>query len=378
MTKHTSNRLTQAQCKKAGPGKHSDGNGLMLWVKPSGSKSWVQRIVIQGQRRNLGLGGYPLTSLPEAREKAFHNRKIARQGGNPVTDSPKVPTFKQAAAKVIALHMPTWRNGSKSAAQWEASLKDYAFPKIGNMPVDAIEAGNVMQVLKPIWVSKHETARRVRQRIGAVMKWAIAEGYRSDNPAGEAISAALPRNGNGTKRHMKALHYSQVSTALQTIRESQGAETTKLALEFIILTAARSGEVRLMTWEEIDFDKAVWTVPAERMKAGKEHRVPLSARAVRILERAKGLHPSLVFPSVTGKAMSDNTLSKLCRENQVGCVPHGFRSSFRDWASEVAKAPREVSEACLAHTVKGVEGAYFRSDLLEARRSLLEQWAKYI
>ena len=235
-----------------------------------------------------------------------------------------------------------------------------------------------MACLLPVWNEKRETARRVRQRIGAVMKWAVANGYRQDNPAGEAIAAALPKS-TGVQKHMRALPHADVAAALASVRASGAWASTKLAFEFLVLTAARSGEVRFATWNEIDLDGAVWTVPAERMKAQREHRVPLSDRALGVLREAREYADGsgLLFPSQTGRVLSDTTISKLVKEQGIAAVPHGFRSSFRDWCSDTGQA-REVAEMALAHVVRGVEGAYARSDLFERRRSLMDRWAAYI
>ena len=364
------------------PGRHGDGDGLYLLVKPSGAKSWVLRTVVRGRRCDIGFGGYPLVSLVEARAAAFDNRKLARAGGDPLAlkRRPDIPIFEEAARTVIAIHKPTWRDGGKSAGQWESSLRQYAFPRLGAKRVDTIATADVMAVLLPIWTEKAETARRIRQRIGAVMKWAVAQGYRGDNPAGDAIAAALPRTG-GTRRHFRAVHHSEVGDVIRVVRGSQASLAARLAFEILVLTAARSGEVRGATWSEIDMDAATWTIPGERMKAGREHRVPLSGRALAVLDEARALDDGsgLVFPASAGhKSMSDSTLSKLLRELSIDAVPHGFRSTFRDWCSEAAHAPREVAEACLAHVVKGVEGAYARSDLLDRRRKLMDRWAAYL
>lgn len=221
----------------------------------------------------------------------------------------------------------------------------------------------------------------MRQRIGAVMKWSVAQGHRQDNPAGDAIAAALPKN-NGGKKHHRAIHYTEVGDAVRVIRESRAGEPVKLAFEFLVLTAARSGEVRGARWDEMDFEANAWTVPGERMKAKREHRVPLSGRALEILGEAAQFNDGsgLVFMGTrTGNPMSDATLGKLLREHGVDATPHGFRSSFRNWASERARAPREVSEAALAHTVKDkTEAAYMRTDLFEVRRELMGSWARFI
>ena len=364
------------------PGRHGDGNGLHLFVKPSGAKSWVLRSVVRGRRCDIGLGGYPLVSLAEARAAAFDNRKLARAGGDPLAlkRRPDIPIFEDAARTVIEIHKPTWRDGGKSAGQWESALRQYAFPRLGAKRVDTITTADVMAVLLPIWTAKAETARRVRQRIGTIMKWAVAQGYRDDNPAGDAIGAALPK-ANGACRHFRAVHHSEVGDVIRAVRESQASLAARLAFEFLVLTAARSGEVRGAAWSEIDTDAATWTIPGERMKGGREHRVPLSGRALAVLDEARALDDGsgLVFPAPAGrKPMSDSTLSELLRELGIDAVPHGFRSTFRDWCSEAAQAPREVAEACLAHVVRGVEGAYARSDLLDRRRKLMDRWAAYL
>ena len=364
------------------PGKYGDVHGLILRVRPSGSKQWIWRGTVRGRRVDLGLGGYPYTTLAEARDKAFDYRKLARDGGDPRTLAAGaqngVPTFRDAVEKVIEIHRVAWRGG-KNEAQWRSSLSNYAYPRIGRMRVDDVTTTDVMAVLLPIWNVKRVTAKRVRQRIGAVMKWAVAQGYRTDNPAGEAIGAALPRGGARTK-HFKALPHSEVAQAIATIRATDSWPPGKAALEFQILTAARPGEVRAADWSEIDVENRVWTIPAKRAKSGREHRVPLVARAIEVLEEARLFsHGSgLIFPSVTGRMIHGGTLPKLLARHGIKAVPHGFRSSFRDWCGETGQA-REVAEAALAHVVKNqVEAAYARSDLFERRRELMEAWAEYV
>ena len=368
------------------PGRYGDGrgsHGLSLLVKSTStdrmSKTWSQRLRIDGGLVSIGLGMYPIVSLSEARAKALDNRRAVEQGRDPRVTVTGVPTFSQAADKVIALHAETWRDGGKSAKQWASSLNAYAMPTLGRRPVDAITTAHVLAVLMPIWNEKRETARRVRQRMSAVFQWAVAAGLRSDNPAGDAIGAALPRGGNGVKHHT-ALPHADVGDALAKVRESGAYLTTKLAMEFAVLTAARSGEVRGATWAEIDLEAATWTIPASRMKAGREHQVPLSAPALAVLEQASLLRDDsgLVFPSTRGREISDSTLSKLLRELGIAAVVHGFRSSFRDWAADTGQG-RDVAEAALAHTVRdATEAAYFRSSLFERRRELMEAWSKYI
>ena len=367
--------------KPYGPDKYIDEHGLILRVMPSGSKQWIWRGTIQGKRRDLGLGSYPYVSLSEARQKAFDYRKLARAGGDPAALRSKraVPTFREALESVLEIHSPGWKDGGKSEKQWRASLKTYAFPRVGDKRVNEIDTADVMNVLLPIWTKKAETARRIRQRIGAVMKWAIAQRYRQDNPAGEALGAALPKNA-GNVKHFRAVPYSEVGAAIQKVRESDAGVTAKLLFEFITLCACRSGEARKAQWSEIDFEAANWIIPESRMKAGKEHRVPLSARAIEILREAESVRQNdYVFPSSTGRVLSDGTLTKLARSLEISGTVHGMRSAFRDFASERTNTPHAVMESALAHTIKNrAEAAYARSDLLERRRELMEIWANYI
>ena len=361
------------------PGLYWDEHGLVLRVKPSGYKQWIQRLFIHGKRRELGLGPLRLVTLAEARDAALANRKVARAGGDPRTRRRRsVPTFEKAAAKVFAMHRPNWTD--RHAGQWMSTLRAYAFPKIGRKRVDHISPADVMGVLLPIWHEKHQTAKRVRQRIGTVMRWAIAQGHRVDNPAGDAIGAALPRPPH-VQKHYKALPYGEVAGAIEAVLASEARVTVKLGFELLVLTASRSGEVRGARWAEIDLEGGVWTIPAERMKSRREHRVPLSARAREILDRAKVYAPrsELVFPSARGLVLPSFEFAGLLKALGIGAVPHGFRSSFRDWAAERTDAPRAVMEAALAHAVRNrVEAAYARSDLFERRRVLMEQWAEYL
>jgi len=381
--RHPDKALTAAFCRNvAESGRYCDGNGLYLHVDPSGARRWVQRLVFRGKPHVLGLGSYALVSLADARELALANRKLARSGGDPLAAKRRahgMPTFEEAAAKVLEQKRGAWRN-PKHAHDWPKSLRLYAFPRIGDKLVSEVTSADVLQVLTPIWHDKPETARRVRQRISAVMKWAVAMQHRPDNPAGDAVGQALGRQ-QAVVRHMPALPHGEVAGAVEAIRASRAWSGTKLAFEFLVLTAARSGEVRLATWTEIDFDAAVWTVPAVRMKAMREHRVPLCERALEILDEAAALGDGteIVFPSRRGKTLSDMTLSKLVKEQGIDAVPHGFRSSFRDWAAERTNHPREVVEAALAHVVQNqVEAAYARSDLFERRRTLMNDWEAYL
>ena len=364
------------------PGVYGDEHGLRLRVRDAGSKQWTWRGTVNGVRRDVGLGGFPYVSLAEARQAAFDYRKLARAGGDPLAlkRRPDVPTFAEAVEIVIGIHRKGWKDAGKSEKQWRASLSAYALPRLGRKRVDQITTADVMAVLIPHWHTKHETIRRVRQRTGAVMKWAVAQGYRGDNPAGDAIGAALPKNGT-VRQHQRALPFAEVGAALDKVKSSGASRTTILAFEFLVLTACRSGEVRLARWHEVDLDSATWTVPAIRMKAKRDHRVPLSTRALAILDEARKFTDAsgFIFPSVTGRALSDNTLSKLIRELKIDAVPHGFRSSFRDWAAECSDAPREVCELALAHVNSDrVEAAYRRTDLFERRRALMESWSHFL
>ena len=363
--------------------RYGDGNGLYLLVKPGvrGGKSWVQRLTIQGVRRDLGLGSAELVSLQEARQRAFENRRIARAGRDPrAVDSRNSPVFSEAAEAVIAMHRPAWKAGGGSEHQWRASLAQYVYPRMGRKAVHAIDTSDVMAVLLPLWTVKHATARRVRHRISAVMNWAIAQGFRRDNPAGEAIGAALPKVDAAPVRQ-RALPYALVGSAVAKVRDSNASLALRLALEFLVLCAVRSREARLACWEEVDLNAAVWTIPAMRMKGNRVHRVPLSDRAVAVLHHATEIRiNSLVFPSATrGQPMTAAALGRLLRRLGVDAVPHGFRSSFRDWAAERTETPHAAMEAALAHAVRNpVEAAYARSDLFERRRILMQAWADYL
>lgn len=360
-------------------GKYGDQHGLILRVRPTGSKQWIWRGTVSGRRVDLGLGGYPYTTLREARERAFECRKASRSGVDPRARNRRCPTFAEAVEAVIAMHRPSWRPSGGSEAVWRRTLGTYAVPRLGRMQVDEITSADIMAVLKPIWSEKAVTAQRVRQRIGAVMRWAIAEGHRADNPAGDPITAALPRNGRQA-RHFRALPHGEVAAALATVRQAPAAASVRLSLEFLVLTAARTGEVRGARWEEIDREAGVWKVPGSRMKTGREHRVPLSRRALEVLEEVR--EPGggdLIFPSARSirRPLGEGTWRGLLRRLGIAATVHGFRSSFRDWCGETG-VPREVAEACLAHAIRNqAEAAYARSDLLERRREVMEAWAEY-
>ena len=355
------------------PGRYGDGyggHGLSLLVKLAAhggvSKSWAQAIRPNGRTTSIGLGAYPVVTLAAARDPRRRTRRV--------------PTFAQACETVIAIHAESWK-GARNEREWRATLREYAMPSLADRRVDAIDTADVMAVLVPIWTTKRQTARRLRQRIGAVMKWAVAQGHREDNPAGDVLSAALPNNRIAAK-HQRALPHAEVGAALARVRGCGAYPGTVLSFEFLVLTAARSGEVRNARWTEIDRAGAVWTVPGERMKAGREHRVPLSPRALEVLDEAAERLAGggdLVFPSPTGRVANHSLMAILLRELAIGAVPHGFRSSFRDWAAECTDAPREVCELALAHVNSDrVEAAYRRSDLFDRRRILMNDWAVYV
>ena len=363
---------------------YTDGrgaHGLSLRVQPNGFRHWYQHIRIDGRYTNLGLGGYPIVTLEEARAAAAANARLVANGGDPRATARGAPTVSRTLDALIARDSPTWRNAERTAKDWRSSLANHA-PAILLRRVDAVTSRQCINALTPLWNTKRETARKVKHRLSAVFKLAVAEGHREDNPV-DAVDAALPKRRGAAQRpgNHRALPHGEVRDALAAIAATDAWAGTKLAFRFLVLTAARNSEVRLATWDEMDLDAALWTIPAARMKAATEHRVPLNDAALTVLEEARSIaDPSgLVFPSVTGRPMSNSTLSKLLRENGVAAVPHGFRSSFRDWAAECTPFAREVMEAALAHRVPGaVEAAYFRSDLLEKRRELIQRWADYI
>lgn len=381
-------KLTVLQVKAAKlPGRYSDGQGLMLQVKPSGARSWVVRVQVNGKRRDFGLGSANDITLSEARESAAATRKLFRAGNDPVAAkrasqaaSAAIPSFREAAERAHADQKSGWRN-LKHQAQWLSSLEAYAFPSLGQLRVDEVDAAMIGAALTPIWLSKPETARRVRQRITAVLDWAHGKGLRASEAPTRSIGKLLPRQ---PKRdgHFAAMPYSELASFMEalTARDTMG----RLALRFLILTACRSGEVRGATWDEIDLSKNEWTIPAGRMKAGKAHIVPLSKAAVNVLTKVESLRTTAgnqhIFPGLRGKQLSDMTLTKVLRSAEpTNATVHGFRSSFRDWAAECTQISGEVVEAALAHTNSNrVEAAYRRTNYLEKRRPLMERWAEYV
>jgi integrase len=366
------------------PGKYADGNGLYLVVDPSGAKRWLLRIMIQGKRTDMGLGGADLVSLAEAREKAFEFRKVARAGGDPLAakrEARKIyPTFKVAAETVHEEHKAAWSN-PKHVQQWINTLTQYAFPIIGDMKINKIETPDVLRVLSPIWLKKPETARRVRQRMASVFDWAKASGYREgDNPV-EGVSRGLPKQIDRDKHHA-AMPFAEVPDFMKQLRDNDANRISKLAFELLILTATRTSEILLARKSEIDLKAKVWTIPAERMKAKRVHRIPLSDRAIEILKEAMTLSAGsdYLFPGRSNeKPMSNMVFIAMLRRMEINYTPHGFRSSFRDWAAETTSFPREVVEMALAHTIENkVEAAYRRGDLLDKRRELMTAWSRVL
>ena len=373
------------------PGRHGDGDGLYLHVAPSGTKSWVQRIVINEKRRDIGLGSYPTVSLAQARSLASANRSAVSEGRDPLAEkkqaknlaripTPSIPTFAEAAARVIELRRPIWSN-PKHAAQWQSTLETYAFPVIGKKTVDEIAPSDVLAVLEPIWTVKNETATRVKQRIETVMDWAVQHDYRRYNPAGKALLTALPVF-RKEEEHHPALPYEQVSWAIKKVRDSTANQLTKLAFEFLVLTAARSGEVRNANWGEILWDRRTWEISAIKMKARRPHRVPLSGRAMEILHEAWCITgpDGLIFPSTPGgSSASDMTYNVMLRRLGIPAVPHGFRSSFTDWAEEQVSDSSGPADAALAHQEKNkTRRAYKRTDFFQQRIGLMQKWADYV
>ena len=360
---------------------YADGDGVR--------KTWTQRLTINGRATNVGLGGYPVVGLAEAQKKALENWRAAEAGEDPRrrkrtptgTTIPTVVTLAEAVEAVIELRADGWKDGGRSAGSWRRSFECYILPTLGAKPVGAITPADLLAVLAPLAHSRPETCRKLRTRVGVVVRWAVAQGYRSDDPM-LAVAAAMPSNGAHQVEHHKALPAAEIAEAMKKIDASGAGQATRLAFRLLVLTATRSGEARGAEWGEIDTTAQIWTVPASRSKTGRPHRIPLSAQALAVLEQAEALRDAsgsdLVFPSPrTGRALSGGALSKLCSEHDLGMTPHGVRASFRTWCGEVG-VPREVAEAALGHVAEAVERAYARSDLLEARRAVMTRWGTYI
>lgn len=382
--RHPQKALTSVRINSlTAPGRYGDGNGLYLVVDPSGAKRWVLRTVVQGTRRDIGLGGLRLVSLAEARAKALEYRQLARNGGNPVEARRRakaVPTFADAALSTIKQHRAGWKN-EKHASAWTNTLATYVFPVMGEKRVDQIETADVLRALSPIWLSKPETARRIRRRIATVLDWSKATGFRTgDNPV-DGVSKGLPRQSE-KRGHFAAIPYAEVPGFVRKLYDVPTGQFARLGFEFLILTAARTNEVLKAEWTEMDFARSVWTVPAVRMKAGREHRVPLTPRALTLLRTAReiGNPTGFVFQGRNaGAPMSTMVFLMILRRMRASFTAHGFRSAFRDWASECTNFSREVCEMALAHSIKDkTEAAYRRGDLYHKRRDLMNAWADYV
>lgn len=365
----------------ADEGKYYDKFGLFLRVSNTGAKKWVQRYSFKGIRREMGLGSAKLIPLKQVREIALQNQMTLYSGEDPLQNkhlTTSVPTFEESARIVYEQKRPSWKN-AKHAAQFISSLEVYVFPYIGEMQVNNINSQHILKILEPIWLTKEETARRVRSRLSSVFSWTIANQWRADDPASTTIMSALPRQSKKIK-HRKSMHYNLVSEFIDKMKQSNAAPITKLALEFLILTATRSGELRDAPWSEIDGN--LWTIPAERMKAGVTHKIPLSKRCLEILQEARtlSLGSKYIFCGFKkDRPLSENTFAKLIAELNFDIQVHGFRTSFRTWTQERTNYPREVAEAALAHSLSDkAEAAYARSDLLDKRRDMMETWSRYI
>ena len=395
MPKKLSNVLTPLAVKNAKPGRHADGGGLHLLVKDSGARSWVYRFMLGGKSRDVGLGaaGPGGISLAAARDARDALRIKVKAGTDPLEERQRRAadaiaeaqiakvagiTFRSVSEIYMESNWESWRN-DKHRHQWKSTMATYVYPVVGDLPVAEVSTNHVLQILEPIWRSKAETASRVRGRIETILDAAKARGYREgENPARWRghIAQILPVRARLTRGHHKAMPYESVPTFFAALHQREAIAA--LALEFTILTAARTGEVIGAKWDEIDLDKAVWTIPAHRMKAGKEHRVPLSLRAVEILKSTQELRKESLFPTAIGGALSGMAMAMLLRRIGVDVTVHGFRSSFRDWCAECTGYAHEVAEMALAHTIDNkVERAYRRGDLFEKRRRLMDDWATY-
>ncbi|MEA3275520.1 MAG: integrase arm-type DNA-binding domain-containing protein [Pseudomonadota bacterium] len=386
-------KLTPRKVATARPGKYEDGGGLRLVVPASGAKKWVLRYTIDGKRREMGLGSFPVVPLAAAREKATERRRQVAAGIDPIEarrgEPGKVPTFTTCAARYIRAHRRGWKN-AKHARQWVSTLKTYAQPVIGSRPVDTVATEDILRILSPIWTSKTETAKRVQGRIENILDFAAAHKYRDPlNPARWRghLDKLLPKPARVKKvTHHPAMPYTEVPRFLTEL--SRTDSVSALALRFLILTATRTNEVLKARRSEVDRDALLWSIPAARMKARRERRVPLSDAAITVLQALPRIDGNpYLFPGARyGKPLSNMALLQQMRGMGYGVhgsrgdyVPHGFRSSFRDWSGEVSSFPRDVAEMALAHTIDNkVEAAYRRGDLFAKRRTMMQAWADYV
>ena len=395
MPRKLSNALTPLTVKNAKPGRHADGGGLHLLVKETGARSWVYRFMLKSKSRDIGLGaaGPGGVSLAAARDLASALRLKVKAGIDPLEERQRHAfeavasaqaaaiagmTFKAIAETYISANEASWRN-DKHRQQWRNTLASYVYPVVGELPVAEIGTAHVLKILEPIWPTKPETASRIRGRIETILDAAKARGYRDgENPARWRghIAQILPARSRLTRGHHKAMPYEAIPTFVEKLRLRDAMAA--MALEFTILTAARTSEVLGATWAEVDLEKAIWTVPASRMKAAKEHRVPLAPRAVEVLNAVKPLNQENLFPADGGGKLSTMAMAMLLRRMNENCTVHGFRSGFRDWAAESTAYAHEVCEMALAHVIGNKsEAAYRRGDLFDKRRRLMVDWARY-
>ena len=382
MPKLLRNALSAQQVRHAGPGSYVDGNGLMLRVRDGGSRTWVQRLMVHGRRVDIGLGSAELVRLADARRIAADNRAVARTGGDP--RRARAVTFAEAERRASTEKADIWKGGaaSKTARDWRASMDAYVLPQLGRMHVGAVASADVKRVLRPLAMAgKHAVMRMAAGRIAAVLEWAEVENLRehagSGRAAVEAVTRTLPKA--AAVRHHQALHFSDVGAALAAVDGHPRIKpAVQLAIKFIALTAARGVEVRRATWDEFDFDAAMWTVPAEHMKRAREHRVPLSTGALAVLEKARGrCAGKLAFPSPKGTQMRGTMVADSLRAARIGTSAHGFRSSFKDWARHQG-VDELHSEFALAHVEAKTVAAYGRDDLVELRRPVMQAWCDFI
>ena len=388
--------LTDKHCKRAGEGTHFDASrsGLFLWVR-NGHKNFYQSITIHGKRNRIAIGSYLMMDVEEARQKALDNLDIAKRGGDPrvprnanrfevvhqARAASELPIFRDMVDMVIKLKAPTWKDPRKEGRRWESDFKRFCYPQIGNKPVNEVTRADVKAILEPQWVQINAQMKKVRQRLSEVFKVAMVEYGLKENPADDAILLVLPKV-NGKTKHHPFLPADKVRDAMERIRDSKAYIGTRLCLQFIILTAVRSKEAREAEWKDIDLEKGIWTIPAEKMKMARAHVVPLSPAAVSVLKKArKGfaeLNQGLVFPSQGGRTPDAGILTRLLKREAIeGTDVHGFRSSFSSWANE-QNYNHDAIEACLAHTTQGVRGAYMRGDFMEQRREIMLAWADCI
>ena len=383
-------QLKAAKLNTLTPGIYTDGETLTFLVSETGKRRWIQRITIDHRQRKMGLGSYPAVGLSEARDKARENVRAVRDGRNPIEERKAarkeakeraaIKTFWEVAQEVIDKNKKGWEK--KTEQRWTNTLMCYAVPVIGRKRPRDITNDDVVQVLQPIWTSKPDTATRVRQELDTIFDYAMAKGWCQHNPAGKHILQVLPKRPRTRQNHMKSLPYDDLPAALNAVRDSQADILTKLAIEFLALTAARSGEVRKAIWSEVDLKSNKWTLPPERMKARREHRVPLTDRMIAILQQAAEISTEngLIFPNRnTGRAYSDSAFSKLFRELEIPAVPHGTRQSFTNWTSDQPNTDHIMVDVALAHDVGNeVRKAYLTNDMFEKRRTMMQKWTDFL